>query len=333
MKLTDKIAMAAERAYVVVSTPIKKNAPEIEMIFGTALVFAGAVAAYKAGKRSRDEDYKGRLESQKKEIDNSFTPRSMKEKAKRKATLKYIGYEARNAALAAGCTMGGVFLMKNAFDRVSRSKRLLESALAASVAAMHNAEDILVENMDPEDKNALVNGAKFDQKHTKQLNDDGSYSTKLVTNTVFNVNDIFDLPGESFIYSKETCGGMSFQDNKDYFYSLVLDAEANAERRLRNTHGYCFDSDIVKLFGVEPKPLHRVCGCVAPDPKNVRPGDENRRGYFKLDTQPIQIEYDDGSRTNGWLITPLSDGSIIDIYADYSLQRLLVKSRLNREDK
>lgn len=67
-----------------------------------------------------------------------------------------------------------------------------------------------------------------------------------------------------------------------------------------------------------------------PDPKRPRPGDENRHGCLHLNTQPIQIEYDDGSRTNGWLITPISDGSIIDIYPEYSLQRLLVKNRLER---
>lgn len=333
MKIIEKLSLRAERAYALVSTQLKHKAPEIEMILGSALIFSGAIAAYKAGKRSKEEDFKGQYEERKKEIENSFTPRSLKDKEKRKATVKYIASEARNVALATGCTVGGVFLVKNAFDNVSRSKRLLEGALAASVAAAHNAQDILVENMDPDERDALVNGAKFDQKHTKQLNDDGSYSTKLITNTVFNVNDIFDLPGESFIYSKETCAGMSYQDNMDYFYSLVIDAEANAERRLKHTHGYCFDADIVKLFGVDPKPIHRTCGCVMPDPKRPRPGDENRRGCLHLNTQPIQIEYDDGSRTNGWLITPISDGSIIDIYPEYSLQRLLVKNRLEREAK
>ena len=333
MKIIDKLSLRVERAYAIVSTQLKHKAPEIEMILGSALIFSGAIAAYKAGKRSKEEDFKGQYEERKKEIENSFTPRSLKDKEKRKAAVKYIASEARNVALATGCTVGGVFLVKNAFDNVSRSKRLLEGALAASVAAAHNAQDILIENMDPDERDALVNGAKFDQKHTKQLNDDGSYSTKLITNTVFNVNDIFDLPGESFIYSKETCASLSYQDNRDYFYSLVIDAEANAERRLKHTHGYCFDADIVKLFGVDPKPIHRTCGCVMPDPKRPRPGDENRRGCLHLNTQPIQIEYDDGSRTNGWLITPISDGSIIDIYPEYSLQRLLVKNRLEREAK
>lgn len=332
MKLFDKLALGVERAYVVASTQIKCRKPQIKMAVGACAVVYGAYAAYKAGKRSKEENYKGRLEDQKKEIDSGFAPRSMKEKAKRKATVKYVCSEAVNVLPAVAGTTCGLFLMKSAFDNVMTSKRVLEAALAASVASAQKLDEIVVESVGEKDRDVLVNGGKFERTQTKVQNNDGTFRTKSGTNVVFNVDDIFDLPGESFVYSKETCAGMSFQDNEDYFNSLVIDARAAAEQRLRHTHGYCFDADIVRLFGVEPKAIHRTNGSVNPDPKHPRPGDE-RRGIYDLITQPIQIEYEDGSRTKGWLITPVNDGVIIDIYPQYSLQRLLIKNRLEWKNR
>lgn len=331
MKIIDKMILCAERVSASVGTHFKHNLTNYEIGAGAFLIFAGAVFSYRAGRRSKEEDYKGRLEAQKKEIDSAFTPKAVKDKAKFKATAKYCLYEARNVALPAGLTIAGVLTMKNAYDRVSLSKRVLEAALASSIAATQNAERVLSDAIGDADTNALISGGYFEQERENVLTEDGTCIHKLNDHVIFNVNDIFDIPGESFIYSKETTGGITFQSDENYFNSLVAEAKADADRKLHHTHGYYFDEDFVKIFGVEPKAIHKTNGTVNPDPKYPNPGDE-KRGRFEILTQPVYIEYEDGSRTNGWLVTPMTDGSIIDIYHKYSLQRLLKRNRIMRKD-
>lgn len=327
MKIIDNIKLGCERFGAIVSTQAKHNAPKIEMGVGMALILFGGYKLYKAGKKSSEEKNKQHYEERCKEIDSSFAPKSLKNKEKRKAAFDYALSEASYIAPGALSTAGGLFFMKNAFDRVSLAKRALEGALAASVASTNKIMETIKKENGNEDLIAEINGAKKEEIEISTLNENGGYDTKIKNNLIFSVDDIWDLPGEAFIYSSETCAGTSFQDNDDYFESLLCDVRAAAQRRLQYTHGYCFDDDLVKLFGVEPKPLHKQCGSVMPDPKRPRPGDDKRKGVIDFETRKIFIEYPDGSRTRGWLIEPINDGVIINIYQDYSLQRLLVKNR------
>ena len=331
MKVFDNIKLGCERIGAIVSTQVKYNAPKIEMGVGMALILFGGYKLYKAGKKSSENNNRKNYEERCKNIDSSFAPKSLKNKEKRKAALDYALSEASYIAPGALSTAGGLFFMKNAFDRVSLAKRALEGALAASVASTNKIMETI--KKDGENDNLIneINGARKEEIEISTLNENGGYDTTIKNNLVFNVDDIWDLPGEAFIYSNETCAGMSFQDNDDYFSSLLSDVKAAAERRLLHTHGYCFDEDLVALFGVEPKPLHKTCGYVMPDPKHPLPGDEKRKGVFNFETKKIFIEYPDGSRTRGWLINPINDGVIIDIYQNYSLQRLLVKNRTQRK--
>jgi len=326
MKVIDKVKLGFERAGAIVSTQFKHHSPKIEMGVGMALIFFGGYKLYKAGKKSSENGYKKTYEEKCSAIDSSFSPKSLKTKEKRRAAFEYVRSEAVCVAPGALSTIGGVFLMKNAFDRVSLSKRVLEGALAASVASTNKIIETVSNEPGTDNIVAKMHGGEREVIELKTLNENGTYDTTLKSNIVFNVDDIYDLPGEAFIYSNETCAGF-FQDNDDYFTSLMSDIVAEGKRQLNYTHGYVFSDTLVRLFGVEPKPLHKTCGSVVPDPKHPRPGDENRKGIFDFKTQKIFIEYPDGSRTNGWLIIPVNDGEIIDIYQDYSLQRLLTKGR------
>ena len=330
MKLIDNITLGAKRLWATTSTQVKVHAPQIEFGIGAGLVIVGGYLLFVEGRASKEKDFKAVYDSQVNEIEKGYTPRSIKAKAKRSAAFKYVRSEVSNVAPGVLCTTGGLFLMKRGFDSVMLSKRVLEAALAASVATTQKMNDILQEKVGIIETEDALNGSKTEDIEVKVAGSDGTYHTFNDSVTVFKVDDIFDLPGESFIYSKETCAGLSFQDNDDYVNSLVVDAVNNANAKLQHTHGYVFSEDIVKLFNVDIKPIHKTCGCVLPDPKHPRKGDESRRGAIDLNVRKIQIEYDDGSRTNGWLMTPINDGSIIDIYPKYSFKRLLTKNRLDR---
>lgn len=327
MKLVDKITLRAERLWAITSTQVKHHAPQIEFGIGAAAVVVGGCLLFMEGRKSKEKDFKAIYKSQVEEIEKGYTPKSIKAKAKRSAAFKYARSEVSNVAPGVATTLGGLLFMKRGFGRVMASNRVLEAALAASVASGKKMADIITEHAGVYEGENLINGSKTENVEVKTTDPDGKYRTYTDSVTVIHVNDIFDLPGESFIYSKETCTGF-FQDDDYYINDLVDQSVKYANRKLQNTHGYVFSDEIVKLFGVDPKPLHKTCGCVMPDPKRPRKGDDVRKCCYDFNTRKIQIEYDDGSRTNGWLITPVDDGSIIDIYSDYSLQRLLAKNRL-----
>lgn len=330
MKLIDDITIGAKRLLATTTTQVKSHAPQIEFAVGAVTVIAGGCLLFIEGRRSKEKDFKAVYDAQVEEIEKGYTPKTLKAKAKRSAAFKYVRSEVSNVAPGAAVTLGGVLLMKRGFDSVMVSKRVLEAALAASVATNQKLNDILQDKMGIVAAEDAVNGSRTEEVEVDRAVNpiDGEPTIFTDSVTVFKVDDIFDLPGESFIYSKETCAGLSFQDDDNYVKSLVKEAVDNANIKLQHTHGYVFSEDLVRLFGVDPKPLHKTCGCVMPDPKHPHIGDELRKEAIGLNVRKIQIEYDDGSRTNGWLMRPVNDGSIIDIYPKYSLKRRLVKSRL-----
>lgn len=327
MKIIDKITLSVERTIATVTTKVGKHAPEIKFGVGAGLVIISGYLAYEAGKASRDQKNKEKLEDELTDIEHNkdpFTTKSFVRKAKIQAYATYALKEAKNAAPAFICMGGGMYLMKDGFNSVRASNLALQSALAASVATNKALEDRLIEEagIDTRDM-TIANAEKYEIEKTV-VNEKGEIENYPDS---YLVTDIYDLPGEAFIYSKETCSSDVFYDDENYFGRLVDEAKSLAERKLNHTHGYCFDSDIVELFGVEPKPIHYYCGSVTPDPKRPLPGDERRTGVLELYTRRIGIDHDDGSRSFGWLVVPKNDGVIIDIYDQYSLRRRYINEK------
>jgi len=327
MKMFEKCS----RLFSSVTTCVKYHAPDICMIGGGALVVAGGIALFSAGRKVEKsgcvKNYKDRLHEidiQMADGEAACAPAKEVKKARAKAKLKATGAVVKETGKIIlpgfALTSCGLLLQAHGFNIMKNRYSVAAAGLGAALAA--NQE--LQEMVSTADENAYdILETRGRTEPAEKVDENGN---TVVTGDVVLVTKLNQLNGPDFIYSQETVVKGGFIDDENYVEEMVSGAKNVLNHKLQRIDGYVFGEDVVKAFGVEPRPIDRVVGCCMPDPKYVQPGDAQRAGSIDISWRKIFIEYEDGSRNPAYLIKPKYDpGTIIDIYQNYSLNKFRVR--------
>lgn len=321
MKLLDKVINKTERLYSVASTQLDHYTPELCLYGGGALIIAGAVCSYLAGKKIEKEKTVDNFKEEIKRIDSANTgvgPLSKKErgKEKRKATRALVFDISKTIIPPIALTGSGLVLEYIGYKKMKGIQEVLAASLASAVATNKALLDRAGETYGPEAKDILQTNGRYEVIEKTVTDENGEKKTVKDQVLMIDACDVLTPSlGHSFIYSAETCY-YGFTDNLTHFQMILKDAENLANRKLQDIQGYLFEDSIVDCFAVEARPQDRVNGYVF-DPLN-----DKLENKVVLDYKDIYIRHEDGSLGHGWLITPNIDGSIIDIYQKYSFKIL-----------
>ena len=321
MELINKVVDKAEKLYSVAKTQLGHYTPELCLYGGGALIIAGAVCSYMAGKKVEKEQLVDNYKVELTKIDSANVgtgpiSKKVRGKEKRKATRNLVYDISKTVLPPIILTGSGLALEYMGYKKMKGIQKVLTASLASAIATNKELLAKTEETYGPDAKDIVQTNGHYEVVEKTVKNADGKDVTVKDQVLVVDAKDIPNLPlGHSFIYSKETCY-IDFDDDVTAFEMKIHNVENWSNRKLQDIDGYIFESSITDAMGVEGRPQDHVYGNV------YDPADENLSNMVMLDYKDIYIRHDDGSLGHGWLITPNIDGSIIDIYPKYSLKNL-----------
>lgn len=247
---------------------LKKHSPTILTIGGIAVIGAGVVLAWKAGREH--ETVKNKVDARTREIedtrnnlDEEFYPEEEYKKERVKAVLFGIGEYAKLYAPAVLTTAGGITAILVGHKVLKSRNMALVAAFQMVNEAFQKYRKRVIDEYGEETDYLFRTGQKIEETVTKTRDENGK-KVKTVEKNVVKINDDGN-PYRRF-FDETSC---LYKRGNRMANLTILRHQQNYANDILNIRGHIFLNEVLDSLGFEHTPAGAVCGWV----KNPDKGD------------------------------------------------------------